>query len=85
LIELKRYGENTAEAARQEFEEVLQIEPRFAPAYIGLATLALSERDINQAHKYWLEAQRTNAFNHFVMDFRTQVEEIMVTCERVEQ
>ena len=49
---------NRAEA-RRAFQQVLKIEPKFAPALNGLGQLALSERKYDEAEKYLLQAAPT--------------------------
>jgi cytochrome c-type biogenesis protein CcmH/NrfG len=61
-------------AASQAFEAVLQLEPRFVPARVQLARIALLEGDLPRAHAIWQDAYRRMPFNHFVFNFRELVE-----------
>ncbi len=60
--------------ACQAFEAVLQLEPRFVPARVQLAHIALLEDDLPRAHAIWQEAYTIMPFNHFVFEFRELVE-----------
>lgn len=61
--------------AKEAFEAICQLAPRFVPAQVQLARIVLLEDDLPRAHALWMRANDLMPSNHFVFNFRELVEE----------
>ncbi len=70
LVEMAELGDDTWISARREFQLALDQEPRFAPAYLGLASVAFGQGDEDSARRLWAKAREVSPVNSFVLNYQ---------------